>query len=113
MICSTLPSRRRSSRMYCITGLPATFNIGFGVMCVCGRRRVPFPASGMMTFMRRSSWRAGSLPPVAVLETHHVVELGRGRLEHVAVGDGLHVVNRAGRDAERVSHPEPHVLHLA
>ena len=37
--------------MYSITGLPATLSIGFGVMCVCGRRRVPFPASGMITFI--------------------------------------------------------------
>src|SRR4051812_3488949 len=86
-------------------------------MCVCGRRRVPFPASGMITFMRGSSWapswRAGSLPPVAVLDPHDVVELGGGRLEHVAVGDGLHVVNRARRDAEGVAHPETLVLQLA
>jgi hypothetical protein len=44
--------------MYAITGLPATFSIGFGVTWVCGRRRVPFPASGMITFMARSSPRA-------------------------------------------------------
>src|SRR5215207_4488689 len=112
MICSTSPSFMRSSITYAITGLPATFSIGFGVMCVCGRRRVPFPASGMMTFMRRSSWRAGPLAPVTVLEPHDVVELGGRRLEHVAVGDGLHVVNRARRDAERVAHREPHVGQL-
>jgi hypothetical protein len=29
-------------------------SIGFGVMCVCGLSRVPFPASGMMTFTARS-----------------------------------------------------------
>src|SRR3954467_4485765 len=86
-------------------------------MCVCGRRRAPFPASGMMTFMRGSSWApswpAGSLPPVAVLEPNDVVQLGGGRLEHVAVGDGFHVVNRARRDPEGVAHPQTHVLHLA
>ena len=36
--------------MYCMTGRPATRSIGLGVTCVCGRSRVPFPASGMMTF---------------------------------------------------------------
>src|SRR5919199_178566 len=112
MICSTLPSRFRSSRMYSITGLPAMRSIGFGVTCVCGRRRVPFPASGMMTFIASPScrsWCAGPLAPVAVAEAHDVVEVGRRRLEHVAVRHRLHLVDRARRDAERVADPQPHV----
>src|SRR5687767_8862934 len=98
--------------MYCITGLPATLSIGFGVMCVWGRRRVPLPASGMITFMSgasRGSWRAGAFSSVAILESHHIVELRRARLEHIAVGDGLHVVHGARRYAERLSGLEPHV----
>ena len=38
------------------------FSIGLGTRCVCGRRRVPFPASGMMTFMVRSFPRVRSGP---------------------------------------------------
>src|SRR5689334_24776443 len=114
MICSTLPRRRRSSRMYCITGLPATLSIGFGVMYVCGRSRVPLPASGMMTFMPRASWgicracvggalsrRARAFASVASLNSHDVIELGSARLEHVVVGDGFHVVHGSWRYAER------------
>src|SRR5438874_938875 len=47
--------------------------MGFGVMCVCGRSRVPFPASGMMTFMQ-PSWCARSLASVTVLDAHDVGE---------------------------------------
>src|SRR5919109_5383271 len=113
MICSTLPSLSRSSRMYAITGLPATLSIGFGVTCVCGRSRVPFPASGMMTFMVRVSLRcACPLSPVTVAEPHDVVEVWRGGLEHVAVRHRLHVVNGARRDPERLPDLEPHVLQL-
>ena len=36
--------------MYDMTGCPATRSIGLGTTCVCGRSRVPLPASGMMTF---------------------------------------------------------------
>src|SRR4030095_10015076 len=122
MICSTVPSRRRSSRMYCITGLPATFSIGFGVMCVCGRRRVPLPASGMITFMTGASrrmchgipsWRAGSFSSVAILESDDVVELWRADLEDVAVRDRLHGVHGSRGYAKRLSDLEPHVAHLA
>src|SRR5688572_16362080 len=102
--------------MYCITGLPATLSIGFGVMCVCGRSRVPLPASGMITFMwwtSRGSWRAGAFSSVAILETNDVVELRRARLEHVAIGDRLHVVHGPRRYAERLPCLELHVTHLA
>src|SRR5918912_1531023 len=113
MICSTPPSAFRSSRMYAITGLPATLSSGFGVTCVCGRSRVPFPASGMMTFMVRSSLRCGCpLSAVAVAEPHDVVQVRRGGLEHVAVRHRLHVVDRARSDAECLSDLEPHVPQL-
>src|SRR5690349_9323941 len=128
MICSTFPSRRRSSRMYSITGLPATLSIGFGVMCVCGRKRVPLPASGMITFMTRASavsgvsesecrcvalGRAGALTSVAILEANDVVDLRRADFENVAVGDRFHVMHGAGCDAEGLSGLELHVAHLA
>ncbi len=35
-----------------MTGRPATRISGLGVVCVCGRRRVPFPARGIIAFMR-------------------------------------------------------------
>src|SRR5678815_550689 len=117
MICSTVPSRRRSSRMYSITGLPATLSIGFGVMWVCGRRRVPLPASGLVTFMTQasgvsgvrsgypggSSGRAGALTSVAILEANDIVDLRCADLENVAVGDRLHVMHGAGGYAEGLS----------
>src|ERR671929_1940810 len=113
MICSTPPSAFRSSRMYAITGLPATLSIGFGVTCVCGRSRVPFPASGMMTFMMRLSLRCvRPLSPVPVTEPHDIVQIRRGGLEHVAVRHRLHVVDGARRDAERLSDLELHVAQL-
>src|ERR671926_1938508 len=113
MICSTLPSRLRSSRMYAITGLPATLSIGFGVTCVCGLSRVPFPASGMMTFMVPVSLRcACPFSPVAVAEPHDIVQIRRGGLEHVAVRHRLHVVDGARGDAERLSNLELHVAQL-
>src|SRR5688500_12969748 len=102
--------------MYCITGLPATLSIGLGVMCVCGRRRVPLPASGMITFMSgasRGSWRAGAFSTVTILEANDVVELRGADLQHVAVGDRLHVVHGTRRYAERLSGLELHVAHLA
>src|SRR3954462_14246380 len=103
----TVPSFTRSSRMYAITGLPAILSIGLGVMCVCGRSRVPFPASGMMTFMQPSIWsrwsrRARSLAPVTVLDAHDVVEMRCRHLENVAVGDGFHLVHRARRHVVRL-----------
>src|SRR6266576_1942798 len=58
-----------------MTGRPATRTRGFGTRLVSGRSRVPFPASGTMTFM--------SHPPVAVFEPHDVVDLGRRSLEQV------------------------------
>lgn len=46
-----------------MTGRPPTCMSGFGVVYVWGRRRVPFPASGMTTFTFGSSlmvqWQAG------------------------------------------------------
>src|SRR5690606_15790892 len=62
-------------------------------------------------------------PPVAVLEPDHVVQVGRGRFEDVHVRDGLHTVDRAGRDPVALSlaqrdlfellrrgpRPEPHL----
>src|SRR5687767_7122366 len=101
-----------------MTGLPPTLSIGLGIRCVCGRRRVPLPASGMITFIAWSSWaypswRARAFAPVLVLEAHDVVEVRRGRLEHVAVGDRDHLVDRVRRDAERLAGLEPLVDQLA
>ena len=81
-----------------MTGRPATLSIGLGTRWVCGRRRVPFPASGMITCMSASS--------VAVLEPDQVVELRRGCLEHVAVHDGLDLVDEPGRDVHRLARLE-------
>src|SRR5215207_7511203 len=81
------PSRRS------MTGLPATLSIGLGTRWVLGRRRVPFPASGMITCMSASS--------VAVLEPDEVVELRRRCFEHVAVHDGLDLVNESRRNVHR------------
>ena len=67
----------------------------------------PLPASGMMTFMVRSF-----LASVAVLEADDVVEMRRARFQHVAVGDGLDVVDGSRRDPERLSRLQPHVLQL-
>src|SRR4051812_48892105 len=104
MICSTFGSVFTSSSTYCITGFPATLSIGFGVTCVCGRSRVPFPASGMMTFIvpvSRASWCAGPFAAVPVAQADDVVEVWRRRLEHVAVGDRFHLVHRPRLVPER------------
>src|SRR5829696_1671446 len=85
------PSRRSITQS--ITGRPATFSMGLGTRCVCGRRRVPFPASGMITCMSASS--------VAVAEPDEVVELRRRCFEHVAVHDGLDLVNEPRRNVHR------------
>src|SRR5581483_1990148 len=45
-------------------------------------------------------------PPVAVLEPHHVVELGRRRLEHVDVLDRRHAVPHPGGDVPAVARAE-------
>src|SRR3712207_4699149 len=95
-----------------MTGLPPTLSIGFGIRCVWGRSRVPLPARGMMTFMASASWRARPLATVLVPEPHDVVEVRRRGLEHVAIGDRHHLVDGAGRDAERLAGPELHVLQL-
>src|SRR6476646_6545606 len=87
------PSRRSITQS--ITGRPATFSIGLGTRCVCGRRRVPFPASGMITCM--------SAPSVAVLEPDEVVALRRGCLEHVAVHNGLDLVHELGRNVHALA----------
>src|SRR4029079_2794261 len=88
----------------------------------CGRRRVPLPASGMITFMTWTSWRwchgaaswcVGAAPTVSFLEPHDIVELGRARLEDIAVRHGLHVMHCPRRYAEGLSALEPHAAHLA
>src|SRR5687767_5162547 len=91
------PSNRSMTQS--ITGRPATLSIGFGTRCVCGRRRVPFPASGMITCM-------GLPSAVAVFEPDQVVELWRGCLEHVAVHDGLDLVHEERRDVGALAGPE-------
>src|SRR3954469_9582332 len=90
------PSRRSITQS--ITGRPATFSSGLGTRCVCGRSRVPLPASGMITCMSASS--------VAVLEPDQVVELRRGGLEDVAVHDGFDLVHEPGRDVDRLTRLE-------
>src|SRR5712691_725890 len=76
-----------------MTGRPATRTRGFGTRLVSGRSRVPFPASGTMTFMSR--------PPVAVFEPHDVVDLGGGSLEQVGRGHGLELMDQLRLDVER------------
>src|SRR5437879_4522186 len=76
-----------------MTGRPATRTRGFGTRLVSGRSRVPFPASGTMTFMSRT--------PVAVFEPHDVVDLGGGSLEQVGRGHGLELVDQLRLDVER------------
>ena len=46
---SSMSSPSSRSITQSITGRPATLSSGFGTRCVCGRSRVPFPASGMIT----------------------------------------------------------------
>src|SRR5687768_3868740 len=87
-----------------ITGRPATLSIGLGTRWVWGRSRVPLPASGMITCISASA--------VAVLESHQIVQLGRGRLEYVAVGDGLDLVNELGGNVRRLPGREPPLLEL-
>src|ERR1019366_7931769 len=82
-----------------ITGRPATLSIGLGIRCVCGRRRVPLPASGMMTCMSSAS-------PVAVGDAHQVVEFRGRRLEHIAVDHRFDLVNRRGRNVHRIAGAE-------
>src|SRR5215210_4641911 len=91
------PSRRSITQS--ITGRPATLSSGLGTIWVWGRSRVPFPASGMITCMSASA--------VAVLETHQIVELGRGGLEHVAVFNGFDLMHESGRDVHALAGPEP------
>src|SRR2546427_12414272 len=76
-----------------MTGRPATRTRGLGTRLVSGRRRVPFPASGTMTFMLHA--------PVAVFESHDVVDLGRGGLEQVARRYRFELVNQLRLDVER------------
>src|SRR6266699_2850394 len=76
-----------------MTGRPATRTRGLGTRLVSGRRRVPFPASGTMTFMSHA--------PVAVFESHDVVDLGRGGLEQVARRYRFELVNQLRLDVER------------
>src|SRR6478752_3091696 len=75
-----------------MTGRPATLRSGLGTRWVWGRRRVPFPASGMITCMSASA--------VAVLEPDKVVELRRGCFEHVAVDHRFDLVDELGRDVD-------------
>src|SRR5690349_5467253 len=83
-----------------MTGRPATCTSGFGTRLVSGRSRVPFPASGTMTFM--------SHPSVAVLEPDHVVDLGSRGFEQIRRDDRLELVDDFGLDME--SGPRPHTL---
>src|SRR5437016_7862708 len=76
-----------------MTGRPAPRTSGCATRLVSGRSRVPFPASGTMTFMSR--------PPVAVFEPHDVVDLGGGSLEQVGRGHGLELVDQLRLDVER------------
>src|SRR6185436_11099384 len=75
-----------------MTGRPATRTRGFGTRLVSGSRRVPFPASGTMTFTSR--------PPVTVFEPYHVVDLGCRRLEQVGRHHRLELVDHLGSDVE-------------
>src|SRR6478752_1659709 len=83
-------------------------------MCVCGRSRVPFPASGMMTFMQSSKWSRGAraFAPVTVLDAHDVVEVWSRHLENVAVGHGFHLMNRPRRHSIRLADRERHLHRL-
>src|SRR4030095_1871645 len=102
---SSLTSRPSSrSITQSITGRPATFSRGLGTRWVCGRSRVPFPASGMITCMSASA--------VAVLETHQIVELGRRCLEHVAVLDGFDLVHESWWNVCALARPEAPFLQL-
>src|SRR4029077_3324407 len=75
-----------------MTGRPATCTSGLGTRLVSGRSRVPFPASGTMTFM--------SHPAVAVFEPDHVVDF-RGRcLEQIRRHDRLELMDELGLDME-------------
>src|SRR5438034_205906 len=71
-----------------MTGRPATRTRGFGTRLVSGSSRVPFPASGTMTFM--------SHPPVAV---------GPGPDQLVAPGL-LHAVGEGGHERLQVRNAE-------
>src|SRR5215210_2926720 len=96
---SSLTSRPSSrSITQSITGRPATLSSGLGTRCVCGRSRVPLPASGMITCM--------SVPSVAILEPHQIIQLRRGGLQHVAVHHGLDLVNELRWDVHRVARLE-------
>src|SRR5919108_3634993 len=78
-----------------ITGRPATLSSGLGTRWVCGLSRVPFPASGMITCI--------SIPSVAVLQPHEIIQVwGRG-LQHVAVHDRLDLMHQLGRDMNRLA----------
>src|SRR5215210_4637463 len=97
-ISSLTSSPARRSITQSMTGRPATLSSGLGTRWVCGRRRVPFPASGTITCMSASA--------VAVLEPDQVVELGCGCLQHVAVHDGLDLVDEPGRNVHRLARLE-------
>src|SRR5579864_6552182 len=97
-ISSSTASPESRSITQSITGRPATLSSGLGTRWVCGRRRVPFPASGMITCMSASA--------VAVLEPDEVVQLRRRCLEHVAVHDGFDLMHEPGRDMRRLAGAE-------
>src|SRR5437868_1396415 len=69
----------------------------------------PPPAAGPAT---QSPRRAGppSLPPVSILEAHHVFELRRARLQDVAIAERDHAVHHPRPDADRLARAQ---LHLA
>src|SRR6201997_2893478 len=83
-----------------MTGRPSPCPSGFGTRWVSGKSRVPFPASGTMTFM--------SHPSVPVLEPDHVVDLGSRGLEQIRRDDRFELMNDLGLDME--SAPRPHTL---
>src|SRR5215510_10792164 len=81
-----------------ITGRPATLSSGLGTRWVCGRSRVPLPASGMMT--------CTSAPSVTVAQADQVIELRRRRLEHVGISDGFDLMDDTRTNAYRLTGAE-------
>src|SRR5439155_18582699 len=78
-----------------MTGRPATCTSGLGTRCVSGSSRVPLPASGTMTLSLGTA--------IAVLETDHVVQLGRRGLEQIARHHRLELMDLLGGDVERLA----------
>src|SRR5665213_3258186 len=115
-ICSMFGSFFTSSSTYCITGFPATRSIGFGVWYVCGRSRVPFPASGMITFTLLPRIGVGvgpracpPVPPAAsearrTARRHRSLPLRRARpLSAVAILQTYHIIQMRSRCFQHVA----------